>query len=439
MIKFQYNWIINSYLPLIYNGGYTDIVRGRSVSRNIRGDQSGKYIMNTLCLMTDYLTEKNDIYYLKQILKEFYQLNKPYFMYVLTPASLIKLEEIENDNNIQPKKINNFAKVFSRGDIAISQVNNVGIGISMSSSRIGKYESINGENMKGWYSGDGMVYIYLNVNDYASNYWQNVNFYRLQGTTVTNAKRVEKGFSGENSLAKYDFVGGVYSNLNMVAAMTFGSESPKIGFYSTLVGNKSYFVFEGKLICLGNNINSEDDYGVETIIENRNLTGKFYFGDKEINDKIGNVNSNYIYIENYGGIYIPEYNKVKYDITSNNFLEIYIEHGIKIKNEKYAYMIFPKIDKNELKENVDNIEILSNNNIVSAVKNKKLNIIGYIFWQSGKFNNISVDSPCILLIEDGYIYASDPTQKLEYLNVSFGNDYYQLRVEKGYTSKIKIK
>ena len=439
MIKYQYQWIINSYLPFIYNGGYTDIVRGRSVSRNVRGDQSGKSIMNTLCLMVDYLTEKDDINYIKQILKEFYQLNKPYLMYVLTPASLIKLEELEKDNNIIPNKINDFAKVFSRGDIAISQVNNVAIGISMSSSRIGKYESINGENTKGWYSGDGMVYIYLNVNDYASNYWKNVNYYRLQGTTVTNAKRVEKGYSGQNSLAKYDFVGGAYSKLNMVAAMTFASESPKIGFNSTLVGNKAYFVFGEKLICLGNSINSEDNYGVETIIENRNLTGKLYFGDKEINDKTGNVNSNYIYIENYGGIYVPEYKKLKFNITNNNFLEIYFEHGIKIKDEKYIYMIFPTFNKNNLKENIDNIEILSNNNIVSAVKDKKLNVIEYVFWQSGKLNDISVDSPCILLIEDGYIYASDPTQKLEYLTVSVGNDHYQLRVKKGYTNKIKIK
>ena len=240
MKKYQYNWIINSFLPSIYNGGYMDLVRGRTISRDIKGDQSGKYAMNTLCLMIDYLTEQESISYLKSILKNFYQLNKLYLKYVLTPASLIKLEEFELDNSIQPKRINDFVKVFSRTDIAISQVNNVGIGISMSSSRIGKYESINGENTKGWYSGDGMTYIYFNVNDYASYYWKYINHYRLQGTTVTKAKREEKRFNGINSLTKYDFVGGTYSNLNMVAAMQFGSESSTIGFSSTLVGNKAY-------------------------------------------------------------------------------------------------------------------------------------------------------------------------------------------------------
>ena len=252
MKNYQYKWILNSFLPSMYKGGIMDLVRGRSIVRNIRGDQSGKMITNAMCLMTEYLTDDKNLNYLKSILKNFYELNHRYLMYSATPAALIKLEEFENDKNIQPKRIDDFAKIFSRMDKAISQVNDVAIGISMSSSRSGKYESINGENRKGWYTGDGMTYIYLNVNDYGSNYWKNVNNYRLQGTTVTNAKRVESNLSGVNTLTKYDFVGGAYSTVNMVAAMQFGSESPGVGFTSSLVGNKAYFVFEENLICLGN-------------------------------------------------------------------------------------------------------------------------------------------------------------------------------------------
>ena len=56
-------------------------------------------------------------------------------------------------------------------DKAIAQINGVGLGISLSSTRTGKYESINEENKKGWYQGDGMTYIYLSPQDYASLYW----------------------------------------------------------------------------------------------------------------------------------------------------------------------------------------------------------------------------------------------------------------------------
>ena len=438
MKSYQYNWIINSFLPSMYNGGIMDLVRGRSISRNIRGDQSGKMIINAMCLMTEYLTDEKSLNYLKSVLKNFYELNHRYLMYSATPAALIKLEELENDKNLQPKRIDDFTKIFSRIDKAISQVNDVAIGISMSSSRSGKYESINGENTKGWYTGDGMTYIYLNVNDYGSDYWKNINHYRLQGTTVTKAKREEKRFTGIDTLTKYDFVGGTYSTLNMVAAMQFGSESPGIGFTSTLTGNKAYFVFGENLICLGNSIYSNDDYEVETIIENRNLTGKLYIGDKEINNTIGKVDSNYIYIENYGGIFLPEYENVKYNLTSNNFLEIYFEHGKKIENAKYAYMIFPKMNRDDFYEKIKNIEILSNNGIVTAVKNKKSNVIEYVFWQSGSLNNVTVNNPCILLFENDFVYISEPTHKLENIIVQIGVLKYQVEVKKGYTSILKI-
>ena len=440
MKQYQFNWIKNSFLPAIYKGGFMDLVRGRSISRDIRGDQSGKMIINAMCLMLDYLINEEDINYLKPILKYYYELNKRYLMYSATPASLIKLEEIESDENIPAKKIDDFAKIFSRIDKAISQVNDVGIGISMSSSRTGKYESINGENKKGWYTGDGMTYIYLNVNDYGSNYWKNINYYRLQGTTVTTAKREEKNFSGLNTLTKYDFVGGAYSDYNMVAAMQFGSESPNIGFSSTLIGNKGYFVFGEKLICLGNSINSTDAFEVETIIENRNLTGKVYVGDNEIKDKTGNVNGNYLYIENYGGIYLPKYEKVKYNITSNNFIEIYLDHGKMIQNGEYSYMIFPNMNKNDFNEYINNIEIISNNNMVSAVKNKELNSLEIIFWKSGQLGDIEIDNPCALIIEEDYIYVSEPTHKFEFINLSIRDKKYQVKVNKGYTTRVnKIK
>ena len=67
---------------------------------------------------------------------------------------------------------------FFYSDKSISQYNNVGICISISSTRNGKYESISWENTEGWYTCDGMIYIYLSVNDYGSEFWKNVNYCR---------------------------------------------------------------------------------------------------------------------------------------------------------------------------------------------------------------------------------------------------------------------
>ena len=99
-------------------------------------------------------------------------------------------------------------------------------------------------------------------------------------------------------------------------------------------------------------------------------------------------------------------------------MEIYFNHGKNIKNENYSYMLFVNIEKDDLEEKIENIEILSNNEVVTAVKNTKLNIVEYIFWKDGELDNVSVDNPWALIIEKEYIYVSDTTQKLETVTVS---------------------
>ena len=42
-------------------------------------------------------------------------------------------------------------------DRVVAQRNGFGFGISMSSSRIANYESINSGNLHGWHQGDGMT------------------------------------------------------------------------------------------------------------------------------------------------------------------------------------------------------------------------------------------------------------------------------------------
>ena len=439
MIEKQYNWLINSYFPFMYNGAFFDLVRGRDVTDNTLGIATANNVIQAMVLSSKYLKKLDEIQVLKSYLKYLYELNKDYYDKKLSIISLALLEEIINDESIQPKNIiNNFAKVYSRIDKAISQIDGVGMCISLSSTRTGKYESMSGENTIGWYEGDGMTYIYLSNNDYANSYWPYVNTYRLPGTTVTNAPREKKGISDKSAYAKYDFVGGTYSDINMVAVMKFASESPGIGFYSSLIGNKAYFVFGNNLISIGNNISCNDSYDVETIIENRKLNGTFYFGDNEVIEISGNVNDNYIYIENYGGIYIPDYSNVKYEITDNRFLEIYFAHGQNIKNANYKYYIFPNVDKNNFQNLVNNIEILSDTQNVTAVKNKLNNVKEYVFWEKGKFDNIEVDNPCTIILYENEFYISDPSQKLEYINVNIGNENFKVNLRKGYTYNEKL-
>ena len=372
----QFKWIINSYIPFMFDGAFFDLVRGRAVDKNfLDGLYSGSYSINSFCLVTSFLTNTTYLKYLKSFLKNLYHKNKIIFKNILSIYCLKILEDFEEDSSIPVINNNNFAKIYSAIDKAIAQINGVGIGISMSSSRCGKYESINNENQKGWYQGDGMTYIYLSPLDYANSFWPFVNHYRLGGTTVTSAPRKEKSLYSVNSLGKYDFVGGSYSNINMVCAMKFSSEMLGNDFKSTLKGNKSYFLFGKNLFCLGNNISCQDNYNVETIIENKKLKGHFYIGNKIIKETSGKVTDNFIYIEKYGGIYLPDYNDVKFNITPNKFLEIYFDHGKKINNISYKYLIIPNVDCENFKKIVKNFKILINNQKITAVKDFSSNTL----------------------------------------------------------------
>ena len=436
----QFNWINNSFIPFLYEAAFFDLVRGRDLYKNTNGLSTGTSVINSFLYSTKYIKDEKNLKFLKSYLKNIYLKEKTFYDNSLSMGALGILEEIVSDKSIKILEgQNNFAKVFSRIDKAISKFNGIGLGISLSSTRIGKYESINGDNSKGWYQGDGMTYIYLSPLDYANSYWPYANYYRLPGTTVTKAPRKEIVLYDNKTLAKYDFVGGTYFDVNMVVAMKFASGNTNVNFNSSLIGNKAYFIIENIFVFMGNNISCDDNYDVETIIENRKLNGKLFFGDKEIKEKNGNVKSNYIYIENYGGIYIPNYSNVKYEITDNGFFEIYFENGKNIKNNSYKYYIIPKIEKKDLKNYINKIKILSETNKISAIKNIENNLIEYIFWEKGNFDNIKVDNPCTIILKDNELYISDPTQKVEYINVSFGTDNYIIRLNKGYTTKVKIK
>ena len=73
-----------------------------------------------------------------------------------------------------------------------------------------------------------------------------------------------------------------------------------------------------------------------------------------------------------------------------------------------------------------------------AVKNKENNIIEYIFWEKGKIDNIEVDNPCTIILNESELYISDPTQKVEQINVKLGNKNYNIKLNYGYTYKIKL-
>lgn len=70
------------------------------------------------------------------------------------------------------------------------------IGLALHSNKIGNYETMNGENTKGWYTGDGMVYIYDRTDNYR-HFWHDADLQYIPGTT-----EITENMDGKNAQRK---------------------------------------------------------------------------------------------------------------------------------------------------------------------------------------------------------------------------------------------
>lgn len=366
-----YDVILNSYLPLMYDGKIQTMTCGRHAYTNMQRVDIGLNIAQTLAIMASYLPkEKAD--YFKSYLKTFCIKQKDNILNETPDFYLV--EALSNSNNVEELELDNYTKCYNDMNKVCGYYDSIGYGISMSSDYIAKYEAINGDNPKGWYQGDGATYIYTKRDDYDRNYWKMVDMYRLAGTTVTTALREELALSTSATLnTDSKYFGGLASGNNMVSGMHLSGHC-NYSFNTSLVADKGYLLSDGVLVCVGNNINCSD-YGVNilTIIENRRFYGDIYFGNNKLDltIKSGSIKSNYIYIENYGTIYVSDINGLKYNITDNGFIEIYIDHGQNVDNGSYCYYLMPNISISDAVNIVNDFNYEYSNNMVVITRKSK--------------------------------------------------------------------
>ncbi len=153
----------------------------------------------------------------------------------------------------------------------------------------------------------------------------------------------------------------------------------------------------------------EDKYvGDRKWINLDNRFGYYFFGDEKYSD--GEL-------------------KARWSNSIQSYFELWFSHGINPNNKKYAYVVLPGMTSDETKAYAENapVTVLENNGKIQAVHNSKLGITGIVFHQPGSLGKISVDKPCIVMYseKDGEfkISASDPTQKLETLNITINGTY----------------
>lgn len=442
-----YNTIIDGYDPLLINGRVMDMVSGRSLSRDNANDlQKGRTILNSIAVISENVNspykEK-----MKALVKENIESNPLYYLpdTISDPALKRIYGEIMKDENIVYTKKNQ-SKIYYSMDRAVHSRKNYSLGIAMHSDRIANFETMNGENQRGWHTSDGATYLYTQDIGQYTNFWPTVDPYHLPGTTASIKPR--KNMSGERryqfKMSPKSWVGGTGDGENSMIGMDF------ISWNDLTTAKKSWFLIGDVVVALGSDITSYDGE-IHTTIENRKLNGDGYRvlinGEDSLEKKVlsvekplfFNLNNNWDG-ENLGYIVLMG-NKVEAFETEESgswkaiggnseqqierdYFKLLINHGKNPKNEKYAYILLPMQDvKNVDTFDVENLEILKLNSNLHAVRDKKKGITGINFWKNEKitFEQITSYNPMSLLMkeEDNILnlWVSNPTQSMREDNI----------------------
>jgi hyaluronate lyase len=407
-----YSWINNGYEPLIYGGAMMDMVRGRFIGSSTDDEfNSGASALAAVASIARYAPAANGQALLAWV-------NAP----LLPPGQFH----------------------FGGIDREVALRNGFGFGLSMSSSRIANYENLfSTDDLKGWFTGDGMTYLYLGTTDthYTSDFWATVDYYHLPGTTSeTNA-------TPQPSTTDQDWVGGAQvANQYGVAGISIHPVNNDGSGYLTLVGKKSYFMLDNEIVCLGAGISSADNNVIDTTVENRrlgsSLTNNFWINGRQIPPTIGwssNLTSvSWCALDGVGGYYFPGGgNNLFATFAANsgswtavhpgdsdssthtdNYLELYFKHGLHPVNASYAYVLLPNMTATSVSNYAaaPDIIVLTNMPTVQAVSKPSLGVVAANFWTAGtnSVGLITVDNQAsVITMQNSNVLSvgiSDPTQ-----------------------------
>ncbi|MFE6049322.1 polysaccharide lyase 8 family protein [Kitasatospora sp. NPDC056446] len=314
--------------------------------------------------------------------------------------------------------------------------------VSMSSQWITYYETGYKENLRGWHTGQGMLYTWVDgdgLGQYADAFWPTVDPYRLPGTTVSR-KKLADGYPGpwHDAAPGVRWVGGATDG-------TYAAVGQNIrGLNSTLQAKKSWFFLDDCVVCLGAGIRASGGELIDTVVENRNLgehgSRTFTAGDGTVLTGpfpprtlpgtrwahlsghggyvfIGGVNLQAAWEKrtgawhdiNHGGSTTP---------VSREYLTLHLAHGTPTRPEgsDYAYVLLPGATadtaESRAKKTDSWLKLAANNEKQQAVTVPALGLRAVNFWFGGTVGPLTATAPACVLVREvdgtGTLCVSDP-------------------------------
>jgi len=344
--------------------------------------------------------------------------------------------------------------------------------VKMSSKRVIGTETVNKENLLGYYLPDGATYVYRTGNEYRDIFpvW---NWYRLPGTTACQRGRIFP-LGGEKWRNMQPFVGGISDGSVGAAAMDSVRKEIISKQPGGIVLKKSWFFFPGQFVCLGAGITSDaNQMMVFTTLNQCLLNGPVSAstGDALIpvpqRQEIANLQ--WIWHDQVGYFFptpvtatvgsekqTGSWDKVfaagSADPVEKNVFAAWISHGLNPKDASYAYIVLPGITEAGLQEYAKKPEakVLKNTPELQAVSSGETTIA--IFYSPGELEyapgkSLKLDQSGLVMLQTTskgpVVRVSDPTQELTELTLTLNGKTTTVKLpagpEAGSTLEVALK
>jgi len=454
-----HDMVEKAYRPFIFNGEIMSSVLGRAMSRYGHNGRAHVIIEGILRLAktVDDATARGWRQMCKGWLTRDTSIDPMETKYI---ERVTLFNELLSDDGIQPSAEPAGHWLFSGMARAVHRRPGWAFSIAMASERIDFYEYDTTENLRGWHTGAGMTYLYLDNDNvqFNDNFWPTVDYRLYPGITLSRRELSER----KDNRGSCTWVGGATIDGYGVVGQDLRGPRPLIQ------ARKSWFCLDEGIVALGAGISSSDTMGIRSVIENRHLheTGvnRLIIDDQEQPVQQGweqqFTSPSWAHIENVGGyLFLGErkvtafrtersgrwkdINRHRYteELHTRRFVGFFYEHGVKPTNAQYGYMILPNATVERTRELATSrqFSILSNNANAQAIEAWDLGLIAINFFKAGRSietrdgfviaSEASDNAPAVILRRDGdelVIGVSEPRRVSNRVVVEVGLSGYRL-------------
>lgn len=414
-----------AFLPLLAEGRFMDIARGREISRcNCEDVICGRFVLRALCYLADALPEP-----LAAPLRAAVKQN---LAFGDNRAALCRDEDAFAEHYVLPSLPEVLARLdasatpaapalrhhYNFGPMAkaVHRHGRWSAAIGMFSPSIACYEYLHEECTGFWHIADGALYLYTDEDPdaFSHNYHGTVDRMRLPGTTVDrDPDRIRSPhyiWYQPDSKNPCAFVGGAARGEYGLTGFAFRGQG--MGTQRTLAALKSWFFLGDEIVCLGSGITSPTGDEVETTVLNQRLlpgapNALTVDGQtipcREL-DRPGALACRTVHLAgDHGagtGVWFPRggdihmlcehrmgswnsLEPVEGRIVENDFYTLWLAHGRNPENARYTYVLLPGASAADTAAYAaaPAVEVLACDETAHAVRSTRTGWTGCNFWQ----------------------------------------------------------